>query len=76
MIRLATMPSSAGRWRPFIASGFDALMVFHYTLTAINELREPLHDEVIATVLRVEGDEISPVDEEFERIVLTSEFFP
>ena len=57
-------------------SGFDALMVFHYTLTAINELREPLHDEVISTVLRVEGDEISPVDEEFERTVLASEFFP
>jgi hypothetical protein len=57
-------------------SGFDALMVFHYTLTAINELREPLHDEVISTVLRVDGDSISRVDDEFERIVLASEFVP
>ena len=28
-------------------TGFDALLVFYYTLTAINELREPLHDEVV-----------------------------
>jgi hypothetical protein len=57
-------------------SGFEALIVFHYTLTAINELREPLHDEVISTVLRVDGDSLSPVDEAFERLVLASEFFP
>ena len=37
-------------------SGFEALLAFHYTVTAINELREPLHDEVVATVFRVEGD--------------------
>ena len=31
-------------------TGFDALLVFYYTLTAINELREPLHDEVCCRV--------------------------
>ena len=40
-------------------TGFDALLVFHYTVTAINELREPLHDEVMSTVLRIEGDDLS-----------------
>ncbi|WLD13099.1 DISARM system SNF2-like helicase DrmD [Planctellipticum variicoloris] len=57
-------------------SGFDALLVFHYTVTAINELREPLHDEVFSTVLRIEGDRLSPVDDDFERLVLGSEFLP
>lgn len=57
-------------------SGFDALIVFHYTVTAINELREPLHDEVLQAVLRIEGDRLVPVDEDFERLVLTSELLP
>ena len=57
-------------------SGFDALLAFHYTVTAINELREPLHDEVVATVFRVEGDRLTPVDDEFQRVVLGSEFYP
>ena len=38
-------------------SGFEALLAFQYTVTAINELREPLHDEVVATVFRVEGNQ-------------------
>jgi superfamily II DNA or RNA helicase len=54
-------------------SGFEALLVFHYTLTAINELREPLHDEVMSTVFRIEGDKLKPVDAEFEQIVLHSD---
>jgi len=57
-------------------SGFEALLAFHYTLTAINELREPLHDEVVSTVLRVEGDQLVPVEDEFEQLILQSEFFP
>ncbi len=57
-------------------SGFDALMVFHYTVTAINELREPLHDEVFSKVLRVERDRLTPVDDDFEQLVLRSEFLP
>ena len=57
-------------------SGFEALVAFHYTLTAINELREPLHDEVVSTVLRVEGDQLAPVEDEFEHLILQSEFFP
>ena len=44
-------------------TGFEALLVFHYTLTAINELREPLHDEVLATVFRIEGDRMTPVED-------------
>lgn len=54
-------------------SGFDALLVFHFTVTAINELREPLHDEVVSTVLRIEGDRLVEVDDEFQRVVLSSE---
>jgi hypothetical protein len=57
-------------------SGFEALLVFHYTVTAINELREPLHDEVRSAVLRIEGDRLVPVEEDFEKIVLRSEFYP
>lgn len=55
-------------------SGFEALVVFHYTVTAINELREPLHDEAMATVMRVEGDRLVPVEAEYEQTVLHSEF--
>src|SRR5205823_345513 len=51
-----------------------ALMVFHYTITGINELREPLHDEVQSTVLRIEGDRLVPVEADFEQTVLHSEF--
>jgi len=57
-------------------TGFEALLVFHSTVTAINELREPLHDEVISTVLRVEGDRLVPVETEFEKAVLHGEIFP
>lgn len=66
------------RWSiaAFHRSGFDALMVFHYTLTAINELREPLHDEVLSAVFRIEGDKLEPVVDDFERIVLQSELHP
>ncbi len=56
--------------------GFEALLAFHYTVTAINELREPLHDEVVASVFRVEGNRLTPVKEDFEQVVLGSEFHP
>ena len=55
-------------------TGFDALLVFYYTLTAINELREPLHDEVACRVYRIVGDELEAVDHDFEQSVLVSEF--
>jgi superfamily II DNA or RNA helicase len=57
-------------------SGFDALLVFHYTVTAINELREPLHDEVMSSVLRIEGERLVAVDDDFQRLVLSSELHP
>lgn len=57
-------------------TGFEALMAFNYTVTATNELREPLHDEVITTVLRVEGEKLVPVDTSFEQSVLAGEFLP
>ena len=57
-------------------SGFEALLVFHYTVTAINELREPLHDEVFSTVFRIEGDRLTPVEDTFQQTVLGSEFHP
>ena len=41
-------------------TGFDALLVFYYTVTAINELREPLHDEVCSRVFRVVGERLEP----------------
>lgn len=57
-------------------SGFDALLVFYYTVTAINELREPLHDEALATVFRVEGDRLTQVEPSFEQTVLRSDYHP
>ena len=57
-------------------TGFDALLVFYYTITAINELREPLHDEVACRVFRIVGDTLEPVDHDFEQSVLGSEFHP
>jgi hypothetical protein len=57
-------------------TGFDALLVFYYTVTAINELREPLHDEVASRVFRVVGERLEPVEQGFERDVLRSEFLP
>ena len=57
-------------------TGFEALLVFHYTITAINELREPLHDEVMSTVFRIEGDRLTPVEASFQQTVLQSEFHP
>jgi uncharacterized small protein (DUF1192 family) len=54
--------------------GFEALLVFHHTITAINELREPLHDEVVASVFRVEGKGLTPVKDDFGQVVLGSEF--
>ena len=57
-------------------TGFEALLVFHYTITAINELREPLHDEVISSVFRIEGDRLTPVEPSFQQTVLQSEFHP
>ena len=56
-------------------SGFEALLIYHHTLTAINQLREPLHDEVRATVFRVEGDRLTPVEDEFAERVLHSQFY-
>lgn len=57
-------------------SGFEALAVFHYTLTAINELREPLHDEVLSTVFRVRGGSLEPVAPDFEQTVLHGKLHP
>jgi superfamily II DNA or RNA helicase len=57
-------------------SGFEALVIYHHTLTAINQLREPLHDEVRATVFRVEGDNLTPVELEFQNRVLRSQHLP
>ena len=56
--------------------GFEALRVFHYTVTAINELREPLHDEVFSTVFRIEVDKLTRVEDAFQQTVLGSEFHP
>lgn len=57
-------------------TGFEALLVFYHTVTAINELREPLHDEVLTTVFRVEGDRLVPVEESFGGSVLAADFLP
>ena len=57
-------------------TGFEALMVFHYTVTAINDLREPLHDEVFSTVFRIDGNRLTPVEDAFQQTVLSSEFHP
>ena len=57
-------------------TGFEALLVFHYTLTAINELREPLHDEVLSSVFRIEGNKIEPVEDQYQQSVLQSQLHP
>lgn len=54
-------------------TGFEALLIFHHTLAAINELREPLHDEVLSTVFRIDGNKIEPVEDQFKQIVLQSQ---
>ena len=51
----ATTPSTAGPWRRCTAPASRPCLVFHYTVTAINELREPLHDEVFSTRLPHRG---------------------
>jgi superfamily II DNA or RNA helicase len=55
-------------------TGFEALLVFYYMVTAINELREPLHDEVCSRVFRIVGERLEPVERDFEQSVLVSEF--
>ncbi len=57
-------------------TGFEALLIFYHTATAINELREPLHDEVLTTVFRVEGDRLVPVEGSFSGTVLATDFLP
>src|SRR5262249_28880564 len=57
-------------------TGFDALLVFHYTVTAISERGEPLHEEGFSRVFRIEGARLVPVEPEFERTVLRDEFLP
>ena len=57
-------------------TGFDALLAFYYTITAINELREPLHDEVVCRIFRIVGDQLEGVEHDFEQSVLGSEFHP
>jgi superfamily II DNA or RNA helicase len=57
-------------------TGFEALLVFHHTLTAINQLREPLHDEVRATVFRIDGDKLTPVDAAFADRVIHADLLP
>jgi hypothetical protein len=49
---------------------FEAMLVFHYTVTAINELREPLRDEVCTRLFRVEADRLAPVEDAFAATVL------
>ncbi|MFH1740118.1 MAG: helicase-related protein, partial [bacterium] len=51
-------------------ASFEAAIIFHYSLTAINELREPLHDEALSAVFRVEGDRLSRVEKSFENEIL------
>lgn len=57
-------------------ANFEALLVLHYTLTAVNQLREPLHDEVLATVFRVEADGLVPVEESFGQSILRGDLHP
>jgi len=57
-------------------SGFEALLIFHFTTTAINELREPLHDDVQSVVFRVEADELRSVEKSFQQTVLGCQLHP
>ncbi len=42
----------------------------------MNQLREPLHDEVFSTVFRIEGDDLTPVVDAFQQSVLRSGLSP
>jgi superfamily II DNA or RNA helicase len=55
---------------------FEAMLVFHYTVTGINELRDPLHDEVCTRLFRVEGDQLAPVEDAFAASVLREPTYP
>ena len=57
-------------------TGFESLLTLHYTLTAINKLHEPLHDEVRTQVFRIEGDTLVAVEPTFGDIVTRAEFLP
>jgi superfamily II DNA or RNA helicase len=71
-------PTALYRWSvaALHQTGFDALLALHYTITAINGLHEPLHDEVRTEVFRVQGDELSAVEPAFRESVARSVFLP
>ena len=54
-------------------SGFEALLKFHYILTAINDLRESAHDEVFTGVFRVLGADLDYIEDEEYRELIKSE---
>ena len=70
-------PTNIYRWSlaSVASTGFDALLILHYTITAINELREPLHDEVVSTAFRIEGDRLTPVESSFQQTLLQKDFY-
>jgi hypothetical protein len=57
-------------------TGFEVLLVFHYTISVTNELREPLHDEVQSVVFRVDSDRLVPVEDSFQQTILQEVFLP
>jgi len=71
-------PTALYRWSvaALHQTGFDALLALHYTITAINGLHEPLHDEVRTEIFRVQGDELSAVGPAFRESVARSVFLP
>ena len=71
-------PTALYRWSvaALHQTGFDALLALHYTITAINGLHEPLHDEVRTEIFRVEGEKLSAVEPAFRESVERSVFLP
>ncbi len=71
-------PTALYRWSvaALHQTGFDALLSLHYTITAVNELHEPLHDEVRTEIFRIEGEKLSAVDPAFSESVARSTFMP
>ncbi len=55
---------------------FEAMLAFHYTVTGINELREPLHDEVCTRLFRIEADRLAQVEDAFAAAVLRETTYP
>lgn len=55
---------------------FEAALLLYYTVSVLNDLREPLHDEVRAAAFFLEGDGLREMDERLADDFLETQRFP